>query len=118
MSEIKTQEVEVIPNDAVIDLKIHASFLQRLNTFILEFFPFKDKEHFDEIIKHVKDNTNQDDPHVFHLTTLLSLQNFIEEEAKIQNKTKKIIVDLATGKPIEEENPQSPPVQSPPESQS
>lgn len=118
MSEEKqTAEVEIIPLDAVISLKVGGSFVARLSAFITDFFPYKDKEHFTEIIKNIKENTNQDDPYVFHLFTLLSLQKHIELEAKEQNQTKKVLVDLNTGQPIEEENQPAPQNQEQPVSQ-
>jgi hypothetical protein len=115
MSENKeTAEVEIIPLDAVIDVKIGGSFVARLSSFLTDFFPYKSKEHFTQLIESIKENKNLDDPFVFHFQTLIFLQKHLEEEARAQNKTKKVTVDLKTGEPIEEGNQSDPqtPVQS------
>lgn len=99
-------EIEIIPGDAIIDVKISGDFLSRLNSFITDFFPYKDKDHYLQLVKDLKDNTNQEDPFVYHFKTLIALQAHVEMEAKAQNKTKKVKIDPETGEPIPEENPQ------------
>ncbi len=106
MSEKKSVEVEVIPLEAVIDIKVSGEFASRLKSFITDFFPYKSNEHYSEIIKHIKDNTNQDDPYVYHFKTLIALQSHLELEAKAQKKTSKVKLDYETGEIIPEENPQ------------
>lgn len=109
MSENKEfAEVDIIPLDAVIDVKIGGGFVARLSSFLTDFFPYKNKEHFLELIKNIKENTNLDDPYVYHFQTLIFLQKHLEEEAKAQNQLKKVKVDLKTGEPIEEETPPVP----------
>lgn len=117
-------DVEIIPFDCTIDLKVSGEFVARLSLFLTNFFPYKDQDHFNQIVKDVKEKTNQDDPYVYHFTTLVALQAHIEQEAKAQNLTKMIKVDKTTGKPvdengnpIEEENPPAPQAQEQPLSQ-
>lgn len=117
-------DVEIIPFDCTIDLKVSGEFVARLSLFLTNFFPYKDQDHFNEIVKHVKEKTNQEDPYVYHFTTLVALQAHIEQEAKAQNLTKMIKVDKTTGKPvdengnpIEEENQPAPQAEAQPGSQ-
>ena len=117
-------DVEIIPFDCTIDIKISGEFVARLSQFLTNFFPYKDQDHFNEIVKHVKEQTNQEDPYVYNFTTLVALQAHIESEAKAQKLTKMIKVDKTTGKPvdengnpIEEGNPPAPQDQGQPESQ-
>lgn len=95
-------EVEVVPNDALIDIKVSGAFMSRIMELAMNFFPFKSEEHMRECLKHVKEKTNSEDPYVYHLTTLLALVNDIEEEAKKQNKTKKVKLDKKEGNIIQD----------------
>lgn len=106
MSNIK--ELEIIPFDTIIDLKVSGEFYARYNQFVSEYFPYESQEHFMEVLKHVKENTNQEDPFVFKLKTLLALQVYIEQSAREQKKTKMVKFDLDSNKIIEEENQLSP----------
>lgn len=101
MSEKKPVEVEIIPTDAVIDIKVSGEFAARLKSFITDFFPYKSNEHYSEIIGHIKNNTNQDDPYVYHFKTLMALQTHLELEARAQNKTKKVPMDSGVITPSE-----------------
>jgi hypothetical protein len=105
------KDLEIIPYEAIIDLKISGEYYARFNQFVSEYFPYESQEHFAEVIKHVKEDTNQDDPFVFKLKTLLALQVYMEECAREQKKTKIVKYDLDTKKVIEEESqpdPQAP----------
>lgn len=115
MSEVKTREVEIIPKDAVIDIKVSFNSMQRILLLLTDFFPYKDTEHFAQLVKHVKEGTNQEDKEVFHFTTLVSLYTHLEEQAKAQGKTKMILVNAETGEPIEEQTPPAPPSESQPQ---
>ena len=95
-------DVEIIPFDCTVDLKVSGEFIARLSMFLTNFFPYKDQEHFNQLIKDVKEKTNQEDPYVYHFTTLVALQAHIEEQAKAQKVTKMIKVDKVTGKPVDE----------------
>jgi len=117
-------DVEIIPFDCTVDLKVSGEFIARLSLFLTNFFPYKDQEHFNQLVKDVKEKTNQDDQHVYHFTTLVALQAHIEEQAKAQKVTKMIKIDKTTGKPvdengnpIQEENQPAPQAEAQPESQ-
>jgi len=117
-------DVEIIPFDCTVDLKVSGEFIARLSMFLTNFFPYKDQDHFNQLIKDVKEKTNQEDPHVYHFTTLVALQAHIEEQAKDQKVTKMIKVDKTTGKPVDEngnpieaENQPAPQAQEQPVSQ-
>lgn len=106
MSEKKSVEVEIIPTEAIIEIKVSGEFAARLKSLITDFFPYKSNEHYSEIISHIKNNTNQDDPYVYHFKTLLALQTHLELEARAQKMTK--MVPLESGNIKQEENPQPP----------
>ena len=91
MSDVKSIEVEVFPYEESVTVNISGVVLARIQSLITNFFPYKSAEHPKEIAKHIVDGTNQDDPHVYHFQTLMGLAVLIEEEAKRQNKTKKVI---------------------------
>jgi hypothetical protein len=95
-------DVEIIPFESVIDIKISGDFVGRIANFLTNFFPYKNEEHYKELIKNVKENTNQDDPYVYNFTTLVALQAHIEQQAREQNVVKTIKVDKTTGKPVDE----------------
>lgn len=103
----KIIDVEIIPLDAEISLKISGSFVARLSTLLTNFFPYKDKNHFNELVKHVQEDTNQDDPYVYNFSTLVALQSYIEQEAKLQKLTKTVKYDTELQKVIVDENPPS-----------
>lgn len=100
----KVIDVEIIPLDAKINLTVSGEFVARLSTLLTGFFPYKDQNHFNELVKHVKEETNQDDPYVYNFTTLVALQSYIEQEAKLQNLTKVVKYDTELKKVIEEES--------------
>ena len=47
-------DVEIIPFDCTVDLKVSGEFIARLSMFLTNFFPYKDQEHFNQLIKDVK----------------------------------------------------------------
>jgi hypothetical protein len=102
------KDVEIIPFEVTIDLKVSGEFYARYNQFVMEYFPYESQEHFAEVIKHVKEDTNQDDPFVYKLKTLLALQVYIEQSAREQKKTKMIKYDTENNKVIEEESQSAP----------
>ena len=110
------KELEIIPFEAIIDLKVSGEFFARYNQFVTEYFPYESQEHFAEVLKHVKEDTNEQDPFVYKLKTLLALQVYMEKCAREQNKTKMIKYDLDNNKVIEEESQPSPQAPEQPES--
>lgn len=116
MSDKKILEVEVMPYESSVTINVSGIILARLQSFLSDFFPYKNADHGREIAKNIIDKTNLDDPHVYHFQTLLGLAVLIEEEAKRQNKIQKIKIDAETGQPIEEETQSGP--QTPTQSES
>jgi hypothetical protein len=116
MSDKKTLDVEILPYEASVTINVSGIVLARIQAFLSNFFPYKNAEHPKEIAKNIMENTNLDDPHVYHFQTLMGLAVLIEEEARRQNKLKTIKIDADTGQPIEEENQPAP--QSPEQSES
>ena len=115
MSE-KITELEIIPMDCVVELKISGQYVARFHQFLQEYNPFKDDEHKAEVLKSIKEDTNNEDPYVYHFKTLLAMQAYIEKCAKEQNLIKKVKYDLETNSVIEEENQPAPQDQTQPES--
>jgi hypothetical protein len=115
MSE-NTKEIEIIPMDCVIELKISGQYVARFHQFLQDYYPYKDEQHKLEVFKNVKEDTNNEDPFVYHLKTLLALQVYIEKCAKQQNLIKKVNYDLEKNAIIEEETQSDP--QTPTQSES
>ena len=115
MSE-KITEIEVIPTDCVIEMKISGQYVARFHQFLQDYNPFKDEQHKLEVLKNVKEDTNNEDPYVYHLKTILAMQAYIEKCAKQQNLTKKVKYDLETNSVIEEETQPGPQTQEQSES--
>jgi hypothetical protein len=96
-------DVEIIPLEAEITLKVSGHFVARLSNLLTNFFPYKDQNHFKELVKHLQEDTNQDDPYVYNFATLVALQSYIEQEAKEQKLTKMVKIDKKTGALVENE---------------
>lgn len=96
MSEPKKPiEVEVYKPDTVIKIDLPVAYVQRFNQLMLEGIPFKDQEHFAEIIKKVETG-DQDDPYSYHVTTILSFLVMIEDAAREQGHLKMIEINPET----------------------
>ncbi len=97
-------EVEVIPENAEINITVGGTIYARLNQLIFGFFEFKDKEEYDKILEAIKSGNTQNNPKAYHLQTILVLHEHIEKCAREQGKTKKVMVDK---EPTEEDTPQN-----------
>lgn len=104
MSKDNIVLAEIIPLDAIIDLKIKGEFVARLNQFINESLVglCKDENHKNEILDHIKKGTNTEDPYVYHITTIISLYAAIEAEAKAQKLTKTVKINKDTGELVKD----------------
>jgi len=96
----QTKEIEILKKDTVIDLKLPVDFYFRFNQFMLEFFPFKDGAHFEQILNNIKEGKDNEDAHTYHFRTLLSFLLFVEEEARKQGHLEKINIDVETGEKV------------------
>lgn len=95
-------EVEILPEDVEVTITLPVAYYYRINELILNFFPFKDKEHLESTLKLIseeKENTAE----AYHLRTLMSLQLLIEEQARKDDKLKTIKVNKETGEKINED---------------
>jgi hypothetical protein len=96
----KIREVEILKKDTVIDVKLPVDFYFRFNQFILEFFPVKDGEHFQQILTNIKEGKDNDDPHSYHFRTILSFLLLVEDEARKQGHTEMIKINTETGEKV------------------
>jgi hypothetical protein len=111
MSKSKTIPTEIIPLDCIIDIKVKGAFVARLNQFITDYLPsvFKDLEHQNQVFSDIKNGVNQNDPYVYHTTTILALFGLLEGEAKAQKLTKIVELDPETLQEVKPEENQQPP---------
>lgn len=96
MSDKTPIPVTIIPLESIVEIHVSGEFIARLNALATSFFPFNSDAHRLEVIEHLKNNTNQDDPYVFHYKTVMAFLSFVESEAKAQGKTKEIMVNPDT----------------------
>ncbi len=96
----KTREVEILKKDTVIDIKLPVDFYFRFNQFMLEFFPVKDAEHFQQILTNIRDGKDNEDAHSYHFRTILSFLLLVEDEARKQGHTEKVNFNVETGEKI------------------
>ena len=104
MSEKETNiiEVEVLPEDIEVTITLPVAYYYRINQLILNFFPFKDQEHLESTLKLLSEE-KEDTAEAYHLKTLMSLQVLIEEQARKDNKLKRVKVNKETGEKINED---------------
>jgi hypothetical protein len=67
---------------------------------MLEFFPVKDAEHFQQILANIRDGKDNEDAHSYHFRTILSFLLLVEDEARKQGHTEKVTLDVETGEKI------------------
>lgn len=104
MSEEETapviREVEILKKDTVIDVKLPVDYYFRFNQFMTEFFPAKDDQHLEEIIKLVQEGKDDTDVYAYHFRTLLSFLLLVEDQAREQGHTEKIKLNTTTGEKV------------------
>ena len=94
------REVEIVKKDTVIDIKLPVDFYFRFSQFMTEFFPARDAEHMQEILKLIQDGKDDTDEHAYHFRTLLSFLLLVEDEARKQGHTEMIKLNTTTGEKI------------------
>ena len=94
------REVEILKKDTVIDIKLPVDFYFRFNQFMTEFFPVKDAQHLEEILKLIQEGKDNDDVHAYHFRTLLSFLLLVEDQAREQGHTEKIQLNTTTGEKV------------------
>lgn len=93
MSEQNNKEFNYIPEEAVVSIQLTGNFVGRLQEYLTNFFPCTSLEHRNQILKDIAEGTNQEDPYVYHVKTLIALLDHIEKCAVAQNVTKKAVID-------------------------
>jgi len=93
------KKIEVLPNDAIMDIKISGAFVSRLQELFLYLAKLKEEKEFllhYAVITKVKPEEFKD-PYEHHLYTVLALIHEIELVAKENKKTS--LIDEADIKP-------------------
>jgi len=81
----KIFELEVYQDNSTVTVDLPVELVMRFNQLLMEFIPFKDQDHFLEVMKNVTDK-KFDDPFAYHVSTILFLLNKVEESARSQGK--------------------------------
>lgn len=89
-----TREVEIMKQGVVINANIPVDYYYRINQFLFEFFPVRDKDHLKEILTNIQNGKDDKDVHTYHFRTFLSLMLLLEEAAKEQGHVEKVSVDI------------------------
>jgi hypothetical protein len=89
-----TREVEIMKQGVVINANIPVDYYYRINQFLFEFFPVRDKDHLKEILTNIQNGNDDKDVHTYHFRTFLSLMLLLEEAAKEQGHVEKVSVDI------------------------
>lgn len=87
--EVKPIILEVYKEDVVIKVDLPVAFVTRFNQLLLEFMPFKDQQHFEEVMKRVQEG-DQSEPFSYNVTTVLSFLTLVEESARKQGLLKNV----------------------------
>ena len=81
----KIFELEVYQDNSTINVELPVEFVMRFNQLLMEFIPFKDQDHFLEVMKNISDK-KFDEPFAYHVSTIIFLLNKIEDAARQQGK--------------------------------
>ena len=90
--------LDVLPGGSEVSVNIPVDIYYRLQKMIFEAFPFKDLNHFHEILAKIHAGTADSDPLSYHLHTILWLADQIEIEAKKKGIIVKKEFDPVSGK--------------------
>ena len=83
-----TKKIEVIPEDALMDIKVSGTFYQRLQALFIYLSQKKDPKEFLLHYAYLIKGGEPKNEYEFHLNTILSLIVEIEKTAKDLNLTK------------------------------
>ena len=92
--------LEVIPEQAVMNIKITTDLYVRIQQCLLQGLPYKDLDHFKTILKEIG-TEKFEDPLAVHVHTLVYLLSLIESAAKDNNLIVKKTFDLDTQKMVD-----------------
>jgi hypothetical protein len=93
--DLKPVRAEVYKENTQISLELPVDYVVRFNQMLLEFIPFKDQEHFTEVMKKISEGTI-DDAFTYHCQTILAFLTLVETAARAQEKLHWIEYDPAT----------------------
>jgi hypothetical protein len=93
--EVKPIVLEVYKENTTITVDLPVTYVTRFNQMLLEFIPFKDQDHFNEVMKRVQEG-DQSEPFSYNVTTLLSFLTLVEESARKQGHLKNVEFNLET----------------------
>jgi hypothetical protein len=91
-TENQKVNIEVYKPNSTIEVKLPSIYVQRFNQLLLEFMPFKDEAHFNQVLQNVADNKIEG-PFEYHLETVLSFLTLVEDAARQQNLLDTVEVD-------------------------
>lgn len=87
--EVKPIVLEVYKENTTINIDLPVAYVSRFNQMLLEFIPFKDQDHFNEVMKRVQEG-DQSEPFSYNVTTMLSFLNLVEDAARKQGHLKNV----------------------------
>jgi len=96
-SQNKKHNVEVYKENTTISVDLPVEFVKRFNELMFDFIPFKDEEHFIEVMKNISEK-KFDEPFAYHVSTIFAFLNTVEEAARKQDKLHWIEYDSETNK--------------------
>lgn len=85
VEDLKPVRAEVYKENTQISLELPVDYVIRFNQMLLEFIPFKDQEHFTEVMQKIAEG-KIDDPFTYHCQTILAFLTLVEGAARQQDK--------------------------------
>lgn len=95
IEDLKPVRAEVYKEDISINVEIPVAYVMRFNQLLLEFVPFKDHEHFTQVMKNIGEGKIEE-PFAYHCQTILAFLTLIETAARSQDKLHWVEYDPAT----------------------
>jgi hypothetical protein len=95
VEDLKPVRAEVYKENTNITVELPVDYVMRFNQMLLEFVPFKDQEHFTEVMKKIGQG-NIDDAFTYHCQTILAFLTLVESAARQQEKLHWVEYDPAT----------------------
>lgn len=93
--DLKPVRAEVYKEETSIEVNIPVAYVMRFNQLLLEFVPFKDQEHFNEVMRNIGEGKIEE-PFAYHCQTILAFLTLIETAARSQDKLQWVEYDPAT----------------------
>jgi len=90
------EKIKMIKKDAIVDIKIGAGFISRLNEILMQLTTDKNKEDLEKYRKEAEENKGFSEPWMESATTVGILLREIQNEAEKQGMTYETTVDEVT----------------------